>query len=82
MEIYAARVADRIKEYRRAQGLTQLRLAEIADMSLENIKDIESGKRNPTLRSLVKIAHALGISPSELLAEPAEEGSPDAMSQS
>lgn len=41
-------------------GLTQAKLAERAGMTQAQIANIEAGHANPTVRSLAKLAHALG----------------------
>lgn len=53
--------ANRVKEIRERQGLTQRELARIAGMKQPYIAAIETGERNPTLESMVKIAAALGV---------------------
>ena len=47
--------------------MTQAKLAERADLSVDLISRIERGDRAPSLESLEKIAEALGIDPGELL---------------
>lgn len=43
---------------RNAQNLTQKQLAKRSGISQERISNIEGGKSNVTIKSLVKIAHA------------------------
>ena len=60
--------SKRLRELREKDGLTQEKLAEIADISYKNIQYLES--RNPTCPSLItieKLARAFKISPSKLL---------------
>jgi len=53
---------------REAKGLSQERLARMADVANNTIIKIESGKnQNPTLDTLKKIAKALGISVDDLI---------------
>jgi transcriptional regulator with XRE-family HTH domain len=61
-------LGDRLKELRDKAGLTQTDLAAKSGLSLGVIHDYEQGKREPTLRSAVKLAAALGVSV-EVLAE-------------
>jgi len=61
-EIFAAN----LKEYRRKKGLTQEKLAEIADISLRYIAMLELGKSFPSGEMLEKIAIALDIQAFEL----------------
>ena len=56
MELYSI-----IKERRSLLGLTQQDLADYTELSLRSIKNIESGKGNPSLKTLTKIADILGV---------------------
>lgn len=51
-----------LKEKREELGLTQERLAEISDLPRTTITKVESGSRNATLETLMRIAEALGSS--------------------
>lgn len=66
-------IADNIKKYRKKNGITQMDLAEKAELSIETIKCIESGKRAMSLDSFLRIAHALETSPIILIHEKTEE---------
>lgn len=57
-----------VKERRRKLGLTQEQLANDSDLHQRWISNVEQGWRNPSLLSLRRLAEALGISVSELLA--------------
>jgi len=50
-----------IKERRADMQVTQESLAELAGISLRTLKLIESGKGNPTLITLQKIADVIGM---------------------
>lgn len=52
---------DIMKQRRETLSLTQLDLAEMSQVSLATIKDIERGKGNPTLNNVEKILDILGI---------------------
>lgn len=54
-------IAKDIKERRSQLGISQQDLAEISEVSLATIKDIERGKGNPSLNTLEKIADVLGM---------------------
>jgi transcriptional regulator with XRE-family HTH domain len=58
---------QRVRQLRNEQGISQERLAELADLHRTYIGAIERGERNVSLRNIVKIARALKLSPSELL---------------
>lgn len=50
-----------IKERREMLKVTQESLAELSGVGLRTIKQFESGKGNPTLQTLQKIADLLGL---------------------
>lgn len=50
-----------IKERRNLLGLTQQDLADYTGLSTRIIKSVESGKGNPSLSTLSKIAEILGL---------------------
>jgi transcriptional regulator with XRE-family HTH domain len=58
-----------IRLRRLALGLSQEKLAEATGLHWTYISSIERGKRNVSLLNIVKIAKALGVSPSELLSK-------------
>jgi transcriptional regulator with XRE-family HTH domain len=55
---------------RETKGMTQQQLAEAAKMKQPRIADIERDEANPTLLTISRIAFALGVTASDLLAEP------------
>jgi predicted transcriptional regulator len=52
---------ETMKKRREELRISQLDLAEMADISLASVKDIERGKANPTLSTVVKILEVLGM---------------------
>ena len=62
-----------LKRARTKAGLSQMKLAELADFSVGYIGDLESGRRWCTLDSLARIADVLHVYPHELLAPPPKE---------
>lgn len=48
-------------------GLTQERLAEIAELSPTFIAKLEAGVKTPSLDTIVELSAALGIDPAELI---------------
>lgn len=52
---------DIMKQRREILSLTQQYLAEMAQVGLATIKDIERGKGNPALNTIQKILDVLGI---------------------
>lgn len=55
---------------RKARGLTQDQLAHIAGIPRTTLSHIESGAGNPSLKTLSKLAMALGVHYEELLSAP------------
>jgi len=60
-------IAANIRRIRAQRGLTQERLAELADLEPRTIQHIETGKANPTIGIVVAIAVALEVRVSALL---------------
>jgi transcriptional regulator with XRE-family HTH domain len=59
-------LATNIKENRRKRGLTQEKLAEMADMSLNYLAILELARKFPSGEMLERIAEVLEIEPHEL----------------
>lgn len=62
-------VLNRLKAYREEKKLSQLELSLISGVSQNMITYIETGKRMPTLRTIIKLCDALKISPAKLFEE-------------
>lgn len=60
------RIGANISRIRQERGLTVSELASRADMEKSNLIPIEKGRINVTIRTLKKIADALGMTVSEL----------------
>jgi transcriptional regulator with XRE-family HTH domain len=54
-------IIQSIKERREVLKVTQEELAELSGVGLRTLKQFESGKGNPTLHTLQKIADVLGM---------------------
>ncbi len=50
-----------IKERRDMLRITQEMLAEVSGVGLRTLKQLESGKGNPTLLTVIKLADVLGL---------------------
>jgi len=60
--------STKIKQLREKKGLSQEKLARLANVSNNTMVNIESGKQtNPTIETVSKIAKALGVEIEELL---------------
>ena len=60
-------LAMRIKALRGAKGWSQEQLADHASMQRSYLADLELGYRNPSVRTLVKLANAFDIPVAALL---------------
>jgi len=61
-------LANNIKKLREAKGLSQEKLARLADVANNTLIKMESGEnQNPTLVTLKKVAKAFGVSVDELI---------------
>ncbi|WP_335339733.1 helix-turn-helix domain-containing protein [Sphingobium sp. TKS] len=54
---------------RKERGFTQERFAETSGFTQQYVSDLERGRRNPTVVTLFHLASALGVTPSDLVAE-------------
>ena len=68
MGIFRERVGARVRQLRKAAGLTQEQLARRAGMDYKYLGSVERGERNVTLENLERIVKALGVEPYDLFA--------------
>ena len=54
-------IADYIVRRRKTLKISQRELAELSGISLHSLSNLESGKGNPTLENLLKVADTLGV---------------------
>jgi transcriptional regulator with XRE-family HTH domain len=69
-----ARLGRALRARRRALGLTLAQVAAAADLSQPFLSQLELGRTRPSMRSLFRIAEALGTSQQTLLAEAGDDG--------
>lgn len=62
-------VGRRIRALRLARGWTMAQLAEVTDMSVQYVSEIEHGKKSMTLSKLYSMAQALEVSVDRLISE-------------
>lgn len=61
-------LSNNIKKLREAKGLSQEKLARLADVANNTLIKMESGEnKNPTLETLKKVAKALEVSVDDLI---------------
>lgn len=63
-------LGHRLKTLREEYGLTQAQLASLAGVTAGLIGQIEQGKVQPSLKTLEKLAQAMGVSPCYFIIEP------------
>lgn len=54
-------INEKLKKFRKERGLSLRALAEKSGISKSTLNDIETGKSNPSVETLAKIAKALDI---------------------
>lgn len=62
-----AAVGQAIRRAREAAGLSMRALARASEVSQPFLSQVEKGETSPSLSSLYRLAHALGVSPSQLM---------------
>lgn len=58
---------SRVRAVRNDRGLSQERLAELADLSRDYVGSVERGERDVSMSTMLKLARALGVPLAELL---------------
>lgn len=66
-----------VRRLRERRSMTQGDLAERVGLGRTSMTNLEGGRQNPPLSILPELASALGVSPSELLAEASAESADD-----
>jgi len=57
-----------LRRRRTDKRFTQQALADAASLSLRYVQELEAGKKQPTLTTVILLAFGLGITPQELIA--------------
>ena len=63
-------LANNIKLARKRMGISQMRLAELAELSTSYVGELEVGKKFPSAENLERLGEALGLQPYQLIYEP------------
>src|SRR5215217_8503806 len=58
---------ERIRQLRKERGLSQAKLAVMADMDPATLNRLERGTGNPNLKTMERVADALGVEVADLL---------------
>jgi transcriptional regulator with XRE-family HTH domain len=67
MKTITKKLGDNVKKLRQESRLSQSELAAELAVDKSYISNIENGKKNPTLKTIEKIAQVLGVSPDKLI---------------
>jgi transcriptional regulator with XRE-family HTH domain len=67
MQIDYSDIGRRIRAERKKRTISQEKLAEMVDVGVTHISHIETGNTIPSIKVLIAIINALGISADELL---------------
>lgn len=67
MQKEAEKLGNNFKRIRTEKGLSQVDIARNLGVSRGFVSNIESGKRNPTLSTITRLANALGVTIDALL---------------
>jgi len=65
--IYRKVLGQNVSSFRKKLGYSQEKLAEKAQLHWTYVSDIERGRRNPSLQTIVRLAMALNRKPFELI---------------
>lgn len=60
-------IGNKLLAIRKRSGMTQMEVAELADLSNRTYADIERGSSNMRVDTIIKICNALHITPDEIL---------------
>ena len=66
-ELILEMFGDRVRMFRKAAGLSQEELADLAAIHRTYLRSVERGERNISLVNIVRLARGLKVSPSELM---------------
>src|SRR5919107_780559 len=68
---------ERIRQLRKERGLSQVKLAVMADMDPATLNRLERGTGNPNLKTLERVADALGVEVADFFPKAPRRSSPE-----
>jgi transcriptional regulator with XRE-family HTH domain len=70
-------VITRIRKIRIEKGISQQELANIANFSQSFLANVESGKKKPSVMTILRLAEALNVNPREFFPENTTDSAED-----
>ena len=70
-------VITRIRKKRMEQGISQQELANMANFSQSFLANVESGKKKPSVVTIIRLAEALNVNPREFFPENTTDSAED-----
>lgn len=61
------RFGEKVKKLRKEVGMSQLELSQKSRLDLTTINEIENGNREPRLKTIWRLANALGVKVADLM---------------
>lgn len=71
------RFGQRLRAVRQRVGVSQEKLADMAELHRTYVSSVERGKRNISIQNIERLARALGVTMAELMPDDDKETSPD-----
>lgn len=75
MNDFTKHFGQRVRYYRKKQGLSQEQLAELCDLHPTYIGQLERGEKNASLETIMHICTGLNVTPSQIFEHFSEEDS-------
>ncbi|NLB82172.1 MAG: helix-turn-helix transcriptional regulator [Clostridiaceae bacterium] len=69
MELSYEAIGKRVKHFREKKNITQDKLSELTDLSIQHISNIERAHSKMSIEALVNIANALEVTTDELMCD-------------
>jgi transcriptional regulator with XRE-family HTH domain len=77
VSILSERFGEVVRRERASKGISQERLAQLADLDRTYVQRLEGGRYSPTLDTVESLARALQMLPSELVARGEDDAEED-----
>ena len=67
--LVVVKIGDRLRDLRVRRALTQVELAEKADVGANTVATLDRNESEPHMSTLRKLAQSLGVDPAELIGD-------------